>query len=138
MRWISDKVDFASMSVATVGILGLAMLTEAIVNIFKNITQGVFSSWVTDITYGNIFTVIAVVIGLFLILKKMYLGDLDEAGERRRQLFYKIVFLFMLAAALLSNGNVFLKTVIFSIGTVNLILVGLMMLMAYHFLKKIL
>ena len=138
MKWISDRFDFLSASVFSVGILGVAALIKGVVDIFRGFMSKSYFATESIITRGDIFTVIVVIVGVLFIIYKMYTSpeNMTQEEDNRRQLFYKMIILLMLLGAMLSYSKPIFLVVLFKIKSIELFMFGFVVFMTYRIIKK--
>lgn len=139
MRWISDKFDFKNMVVFSIGLTGYGLLLKGIFEILKMLFKKQFSNFQSVITYGDVFLMIAIIAGFLLMFYKSFTSpeSSSQEEENRKQLFYKMIMILMLLAAVLSYRIEVLTTVIVSLKSTTLILFGIIVLLGFSFLKKV-
>ncbi len=138
MKWISDKFDFLSASVFSVGILGIAALIKSLVDLFRGFMEKMYFSSESIITRGDIFTVVLVIAGILFIIYKMYTcpENMTEEEDRRRQLFYKMIILLMILGTVLSYSKAVFLVVLFKVRSTDLFMFGFVVFMTYGVIKK--
>jgi len=138
MRWISDRFDFLSATVFSVGIFGIAALIKSIVDLFRGFMAKSYLATESVITRGDIFTVIVVIVGVLFIIYKMYtsLENMTQEEDNRRQLFYKMIILLMLLGAMLSYSKPVFLVVLFKVKSIELFMFGFVVFMTYRVVKK--
>lgn len=138
MRWISDRFDFLSATVFSVGIFGIAALIKSIVDLFRGFMAKSYLATESVITRGDIFTVIVVIVGVIFIIYKMYTSpeNMTQEEDNRRQLFYKMIILLMLLGAMLSYSKPVFLVVLFKVKSIELFMFGFVVFMTYRVVKK--
>lgn len=138
MRWISDRFDFLSATVFSVGIFGIAALIKSIVDLFRGFMAKSYLATESIITRGDIFTVIVVIVGVLFIIYKMYTSpeNMTQEEDNRRQLFYKMIILLMLLGAMLSYSKPVFLVVLFKVKSIELFMFGFVVFMTYRVVKK--
>lgn len=138
MKWISDRFDFLSASVFSLGIFGIAALIKSIVDLFRGFMAKTYLNTTSIITRGDIFTVAVVIVGVLFIIYKMYTApeNMTVKEENRRQLFYKMIIILMLLGAVLSYSKPVFLVVLFKTSSVNLFMFGFVVFMTYKLIKK--
>ena len=138
MRWISDRFDFLSATVFSVGIFGIAALIKSIVDLFRGFMAKSYLATESVITRGYIFTVIVVIVGVLFIIYKMYTSpeNMTQEEDNRRQLFYKMIILLMLLGAMLSYSKPVFLVVLFKVKSIELFMFGFVVFMTYRVVKK--
>lgn len=138
MRWISDRFDFLSATVFSVGIFGIAALIKSIVDLFRGFMAKSYLATESVITRGDIFTVIVVIVGVLFIIYKMYTSpeNMTQEEDNRRQLFYKMIILLMLLGAMLSYSKPVFLVVLFKVKSIELFMFGFVVFMTYKVVKK--
>ncbi|MBC2578175.1 hypothetical protein HLB30_06520 [Peptostreptococcus russellii] len=138
MRWISDRFDFLSATVFSVGIFGIAALIKSIVDLFRGFMAKSYLATESVITRGDIFTVIVVIVGVLFIIYKMYTSpeNMTQEEDNRRQLFYKMIILLMLLGAMLSYSKPVFLVVLFKVKSIELFMFGFVVFMTYRVVKK--
>lgn len=138
MRWISDRFDFLSATVFSVGIFGIAALIKSIVDLFRGFMAKSYLATESVITRGDIFTVIVVIVGVLFIIYKMYTSpeNMTQEEDNRRQLFCKMIILLMLLGAMLSYSKPVFLVVLFKVKSIELFMFGFVVFMTYRVVKK--
>lgn len=138
MKWISDRFDFLSASVFSLGILGIATLIKGAVDLFRGFMSKSYFAIESIVTRGDIFTVIVVVVGVLFIIYKMYTSpeNMTQEEDNRRQLFYKMIILLMLLGAMLSYSKPIFLVALFKIKSIELFMFGFVVFMTYRVIKK--
>ena len=138
MRWISDRFDFLSATVFSVGIFGIAALIKSIVDLFRGFMAKSYLATESVITRGDNFTVIVVIVGVLFIIYKMYTSpeNMTQEEDNRRQLFYKMIILLMLLGAMLSYSKPVFLVVLFKVKSIELFMFGFVVFMTYRVVKK--
>ncbi len=138
MRWISDRFDFLSATVFSVGIFGIAALIKSIVDLFRGFMAKSYLAAESVITRGDIFTVIVVIVGVLFIIYKMYTSpeNMTQEEDNRRQLFYKMIILLMLLGAMLSYSKPVFLVILFKVKSIELFMFGFVVFMTYRVVKK--
>lgn len=138
MRWISDRFDFLSATVFSVGIFGIAALIKSIVDLFRGFMAKSYLATESVITRGDIFTVIVVIVGVLFIIYKIYTSpeNMTQEEDNRRQLFYKMIILLMLLGAMLSYSKPVFLVVLFKVKSIELFMFGFVVFMTYRVVKK--
>lgn len=138
MKWISSRFDALSASVFSVGIFGIAAFIKGIVDLFRGFMAKTYFATESAITRGDFFTIAVVIVGVLFIIYKMYTSpeSKTQEEENRKQLFYKMIILLMLLGAMLSYSKPIFLVVLFKMRTLDLIVLGFVVIMTYKLVKK--
>lgn len=74
MRWVSDKFDVKSSILASIVITGYCFIVKAIFDIGIFIYNKNFGNWISNLTNGDIITLISVIVGILIIARKLFKG----------------------------------------------------------------
>ncbi|MBC2576236.1 hypothetical protein [Peptostreptococcus canis] len=139
MRWVSDKFDVKSSILASIVITGYCFIVKAIFDIGIFIYNKNFGNWISNLTNGDIITLISVIVGILIIARKAYNSPDtgDEEIDATKYRFYRVVLVLVALVATIAYNKEPFKLVITTMPTLYYIIIGLIVIIAYKIIKKI-
>lgn len=133
-----NKKTIKNSILTSIGLIGYLMLLKGVAEAIIKILNKDFVLWNTSITNGDILTIIAAIIGLFLISHKMNTSKQSESveEENRKHQFYRMIIILVVLVGTIAYNRPMFKIGLLDIKIMYLIIISLIIIIGVKLLKR--